>query len=647
MTETSDGFDDYPTDLSRRRLLFGVGAAVAGATALGGTVLGPALVGEREARADPGVPGVPELLLPKFADALPIPPVLRPRGDLTVRMRVANVKLHAHLPPTPLWTYDGHFPGPTIEVQRGRRLRVAWTNELSGPLPIVAVEIPDTVPGRPPGVPPTNYPGRDGATPLAAVAGLTPWTAVHVHGAHSGGGQDGWAENGLSPGESQLSEYSNDQPATALWYHDHAMHISRFTLMSGLLGMYLIRDDEESALRLPRGKYEVPLVLCDRNLDLDAAGKPTGALLHKISIARTEPARIVVPFAGPYTLVNGVIWPYFEVEPRWYRFRVLNASNARVFRLVLVDENNVVVPGALKVIGSDGGLLGAPSTVDEPLILSSSERADILIDFGALAGRRLRLVNTRPGTAPGLPDPGNGIAEPDVLQFRVGRRGHDDFRLPAKLAPSFTRLTPADLPPDVTRRLVVLTPPGSPGDPEMWEMTEVDPAEVTIPGDGIVQLRGADGKLRTYRRMSAGYQDATMYTVPRDAWEEWSFLNLGGPPHPMHIHLVRFQAFRRELFDARGFDVRIRGTKTPLTFLSQPELEAHETGWKDVIRVASGQDGKAELVTVAGRFGHATGRYVYHCHLLEHEHAMMRPFVVTPPEVLALVSGLDEGHHHG
>lgn len=645
MTETNDG--EGHAGIRRRTLLVG-GGLIGASVAVGATALGPS---SPQALAT-GEPGHPQLKLRKFADRLRIPPVLRPRADgkpaeLTVHLRTTQVKLHADLPPTTMWTYDGHFPGPTIEVERGQRLHVTWTNDLTGTVPLIAVEIPDEVPGRPPGIPPTNYPGRDGATPLPAVSELTPWNAVHVHGAHAGGGHDGWPENGMTPGESQLAEYGNDQPATALWYHDHAMHLTRFTIMSGLLGMYLVRDEEERGLRLPRGRYEVPLILCDRNFDLDDKGDLTSTLMHKMSLARTEPVRIIAPFAGPYTLVNGVIWPYFDVEPRWYRFRMLNASNARVFRLVVLDEENKVVQGALKVIGTDGGLLGAPVALDEPLTLSSAERADVLVDFSAFRGRKLRLVNTRPGTAPGQPDPVNGVVEPDVMQFVVADRPvRDDFRLPAVLAPSFKRLTRADLPPQLTKRLVVLTSPGAPGEPEMWEMEEVDPATVTVPSDGVVQVQDAGGRVRTYRRVAGAYNDKVNYVVPRGAWEEWTFVNLGGPPHPMHIHLVRFQALNRDLYDVSGFDWNIRGTTKPVKFLRADDLEPHETGWKDVVRVASGLERVGESVTVAGKFGDATGRYVYHCHLLEHEHGMMRPFVVMPPEVLALQGHSDGGHHH-
>jgi spore coat protein A len=181
----------------------------------------------------------------------------------------------------------------------------------------------------------------------------------------------------------------------------------------------------------------------------------------------------------------------------------------------------------------------------------------------------------------------------------------------------------------------------------MWEMQEVDAATVTLGSDGVIQLQGADGVVRTYRRTALSYADPMNIVVPRNTWEVWDFLNIGGPPHPMHVHMVRFQALGRDVYDTGGFDLRKRGTTRPITFLKAGALEVGETGWKDVVRVAAGLERQGELVTIAAQFGRQTGRYVYHCHLLEHEHGMMRPFVVQPAEVIALSGEHGMGHQHG
>ncbi|GAA2722117.1 MULTISPECIES: O-aminophenol oxidase PhsA [Streptomyces] len=573
-----------------------------------------------------------------FLDALRVPPVLRPgraealRG-IEIELTTTWVRLHSQLPPTRMWTYEGHFPGPTIEVRRGRRLRVAWTNRLTGPHPVVAVEVQPT-PGAPD---PADVPGRGGAQPLAGVAALPPWAVTHVHGARTGGGNDGWAENAVSPGDSQLSEYPNDHPAVAWWYHDHAMDITRWNVFAGLAGMYLVRDEEEDALRLPRGEREIPLILQDRNLDQDEDGRLTGALLHKTVVLGQDAhgRNVTRAFTGPYTLVNGVIWPHLDVGARWYRFRLLNAANARGYRLALVDdESGQPVEGVLWQIGTDGGLLPRPLALDAPLPVAPAERIDLLADFRALRGRRLRLVDV---TA--------GVRHPQVMQFRVGAApAGDSFVLPQVLSPSFRRITHDDAP-GHGHRLVVITPPGTDGSahPELWEMHPVTDGSVTAPATGVIQLQGADGTLRTYVRGARAFDDALGYMVEHDAWEQWSFVNLGGPDHPMHIHLVDFQILRRDLYPAgTAFDPALGGTRTPLQHTGTVPVAQTEAGWKDTVLVPAGQ-----MVSVLGRFHGAKGRFMYHCHLLEHEDmGMMRPFVVMPPEVMRFHHGGAEGHPH-
>lgn len=594
--------------------------------------------------------------LTKFLDPLRIPPVLRPDPgqhprQVIVELQATKLSLHSELPPTTLWTYGGHSPGPTIEVRRGQRLNVTWKNEISGRYPLIAVEVDTPGPPGPEGPFPQvgNTPGRDGAQPDQDIANLPPWTVVHLHGARTDGSNDGLPENAVLPDRVQVAEYANDQQATTLWYHDHAMNITRLNVASGLFGMYLIRDKEEDELHLPDGEHEIPLIICDRNLDTDSAGRLTGQLLYKIANAKIDIPGLpetssLLQFFGPYTLVNGVIWPHLDVAARWYRFRILNASSGRFYRLFLLDEHNNVLPGVIKQIGTDQGLLPEPVSIDGELTLAPAERADVLIDFSAFRGRHLRLVNTgagqvnvNPPIVPGQTDPGAGLVEPDVMQFRVSSAPvRDRFELPKKLSRSFVRLTHDSLPPDHGHRWLVITP-GSPviPHPELWEMAEVDPATVTIPSDGIVQVQGpaTGNKVITLQRVARRYEDAATFSVAHGGWEIWNFLNIPiGPTHPMHIHLVGFQALSRHIYHTEGFDSQIHGSRTPIVFDRPGILDPNEQGWKDTIRVNPG-----EMVSVAGQFTGGTGRYVYHCHLLDHEDAgMMRPFVVMPSEVMKL-----------
>jgi spore coat protein A len=583
-----------------------------------------------------------ELGLTKFLDPLRIPPrIAMPAGKLHEALRItmsqASVRLHSQLPPTCVWTYNGSFPGPTIEVRSGQHLRMTWENAITGLYPVKAVDV--SLEHATPG------PGRDGAEPRMEVAALPPWTAVHLHGAHTNARNDGWSENAGLPGSAQLSDYPNMQRASTLWYHDHAGGITSLNMMAGLMGMYWIRDDEEAAIRLPRGRHEVPLIICDRNLDTDAEGNLTSQLLYKQMVA---PNGIKVPFLGPFTLVNGVIWPHLEVEPRWYRFRALNASNLRSHRLALHDEGGALVAGALQQIGTDGGLLPKPVAVDE-LTLAPGERADILIDFSAFRGRSLVLANTLPPIIPTVPSTPN----PDVMQFRVRRAPvEDDFKLPATLSPSFVRLTHDALPKEHIHRWIVFAFTLQDGKhPEMWEMEEIDTPPAPLPVDGIVQVQLADGTVKTLKRTSRSFRDAANFYVTYEGWETWNILNLSRAVHPVHLHLVEFQTIGlgRQRFNIDSFRNDVGGTTTPVTYVEPGRLDASDQGWKDTIRV--GRPDAGELVTIAARFTGGTGRYMYHCHILEHEDdGMMRAFIVTPKEVKAVdpMNGpMDGGHSHG
>ena len=598
--------------------------------------------------------------LTPYAAPLTVPPVLRPHSadvlqETEIALRPTWVRLHPQLPPTLMWGYGGHVPGPTIEVRRGQRVRIAWTNRIpkDSEYPVTSVEVPVRAPGEPPA---TTEPGRQGVEPNKDVAALPAWSVTHLHGAQTGGGNDGWADNAVGYGDAQLSEYPNDHQAVQWWYHDHAMNITRWNVHTGLYGTYLVRDDEEDALHLPCGEREIPLLLADRNLDTDEDGRLNGRLLHKTVIVQEKNPEtgkpVSIPFTGPYTTVNGRIWPYADVDDGWYRLRLVNASNARIFNLVLIDEDGTPVPGVLHQIGSDGGLLPRPVPVDfddalPALTVAPAERFDLLVDLRGLAGRRLRLVNKGRNQPAGVPDPAGDVRYPDVLELRVRESGEPDtFELPEVLSGSFRRLT-HDI--EHGHRLIVLTPPatkGAGGHPEIWEMTEIeDPGDVQVPTDGVIQLTGQDGTTKTYRRTSRTFNDGLGFTIAEGSYEQWSFLNLAPIVHPMHIHLADFQLLGRDAYDVSGFDPAIGGTTRPIAFDPKTELPLapNERGYKDVFRVPGGQ-----VLRVMGKFDGAYGRFMYHCHLLEHEDmGMMRPFVVMPKEALKFDHGAGHGGHGG
>ena len=344
-------------------------------------------------------------------------------------------------------------------------------------------------------------------------------------------------------------------------------------------------------------------------------------------------------FFGPFTLVNGTIWPYLPVEARQYRLRLLNGSNARIYRLVLLDESGTPAHEKIKQIGTDGGLLGQP--VDIPrdgLLLSPAERADLIVDFRALRGQRLTLVNTAgapfdnsPATQPpGMPDPGNRLPHPEVMEFRVSSQPVDDpFVLPTTLSPSYRRLEHDRLPPDHQHRVVAMVeyPDGMLTFRELAEVPDGDAAA----GEVLIATADEQGKTVRYRTIARQFEDTVNWFVAYGSTEVWSILNLTEDTHPFHVHLVQFQALGRDLYKKDGFHPETGGTTTPISFKAHGTLDANELGWKDTVRVNPG-----EMVSIAATFDGFTGRYMYHCHILEHEdHDMMRPFIVMPAAALA------------
>src|SRR5262249_36654189 len=179
------------------------------------------------------------------------------------------------------------------------------------------------------------------ATPAPAHGGhgmmtrapAAPWTVVHLHGSPNPPDSDGWPDNAYFPGGSQVHHYPAQESAALLWYHDHANMVTRLNVYAGLAGLYIVRDpDAEAALGLPVGVEagELPLVLQDRNLEVDAAADQyTGRFAYQ---ALNSNGR----FRGDFVLVNGVIWPCRKVRPQTYRLRILNGSNARFYQLALL-----------------------------------------------------------------------------------------------------------------------------------------------------------------------------------------------------------------------------------------------------------------------------------------------------------------------
>jgi len=582
--------------------------------------------------------------LSPFVDLLTIPPrrVVTAPTRLTVRLETATHRFHRDLALSRVWAYDGHLPGPTIEVDRGIQVEVQWENRLSGRLPVIvtrsSVHAVD-------GVPVQCLPGRSGGAVDPNAAALSGYAVVHLHGAVTHATSDGWTENLIAPGQRTLDTYENDQRAALLWYHDHVMGITRFNLNAGLAGLWIVRDARERELELPEGPpYELPLMLTDRNFDTASDGSLSGVLLHK-----TDPD--VMECFSPFTVVNGVIWPRVEVEPTTYRFRVLNGSNARTFRLVLTREGH---PDHARItqIGSDGGLLVGPVPMPvQGLVLASAERADILIDFSDLSpGTELTMWNNAaapfngafadPATA-GTADLEGLLPYPEVLRFRVidGRR--ESRRPPAVLATDFQRVDREQLKACVVRAIALVEQEsrdqGQPSTLTMRELAE----DAATDGPVITMVEaGADQRdqISRWRTVSTRFEDKTNFFPVLGQPEIWRLINLTGDTHPIHVHLESFQVLDRLPAAVEVPDGGITDTTTSATVRIGRQiddgiphaLDANELGRKDTVRVNA-----SEVVDIVVRFETFAGRYMYHCHILEHEDRdMMRPFVVMPPELM-------------
>ena len=597
-----------------------------------------------------------------FLDALPIPPRKRPHNHdaeeirpLRITMKPAQISLHAELPPTRLWTYEGSFPGPVIDVRRGQKVVVEWINELQDePLPFATALADDPPEGQPST---QNIPGSNGAPAEDGVDVIKPWTVVHLHGAKVHPDSDGWTDNMLKSGQSKLATYPNDQAGCMLWYHDHGMNITRYNVFSGLAGAWIIRDEEDDALPRELREHEIPLVICDRNLQTDADGNLTGQLLHKIEQNTRE-------FFGPYTMVNGKIWPYLDVEARPYRFRVLNNSNSRFYSLVLLAEADdpgqpgTAVNDAMMQIGTEMGLLAEPISfsVNEGLTLAPAERADILIDFSRFRGKRVRLVNIAGAPfhspdfiidPPGTVDLDKRVPFPEVMQFRIAEENthssFDTLKLPVPLSPSFVRLSHAM--PHSAHRWVALV---EDGDAHMLTLRELIPVADTYSGP-IIEIQDGNNGIKRFRVAAHDFPDTVNFFVAEGATEVWKFINLSEDVHPIHIHLVRFQAITRQAVDnTHAVDISTDSTASGNPLVINPDalpISPSEQGWKDTIRVNPG-----EVVGIMATFEGFFGRFMYHCHMVEHEDSdMMRPFVVLPEPVAAHMTAMNGGggHSHG
>lgn len=509
--------------------------------------------------------------LDKFVDELPIPSVIEAKGKRNglpfykVAMKQVKQQLHRDLPPTTVWGYNGMYPGPTFEVRRNQPILVRWENHL--PFEHL-LPVDRTLHGAGPDEPSVR-------------------TVVHLHGGRVRPENDGYPEAWFTKNFKRVGSkflhkvyyYPNCQRPATLWYHDHAIGITRLNVYAGLAGFYIIRDKEEERLNLPRGKYEIPIVIQDRSFYL--SGERRGELFYPSQpnppIDPDLPNPSVVPeFFGDTNVVNGKVWPFLKVEPRKYRFRLLNGSNSRFYRMRLNSGQDFVQ------IGTDGGLLERPVTTSE-IILAPAERADVIVDFSKHAGQNIVLTNDAPSPFPVGDAPSADLMQ--IMQFRVKEKcsRSDRSEIPETLS-CFKKLEKNNAP---------------------------------VRKNYLVESTDEFGRLKLLLN-NMDWNELPLRETPYNGTVEvWELYNLTPDTHPIHLHLVQFQVLNRAplTLDENGDIIDIGDDIAP---------DPNEMGWKDTVRA-----NPEEVTRIIARFGPFTGIYPWHCHILEHEdHEMMRPYEV-------------------
>jgi spore coat protein A len=593
------------------------------------------------------------------------------------------------MPATTVWGYGAvsarsgrgltmhNAPSLTIEARWNRPVRVKWINDLvdsdGNYLPHLLPVDPTLHWANPPG----GLAERDGQP--SSLEDPRPYTGpvpmvTHLHGAVAVGDESdgypeawylpaagniptGYAETGTwydffadkaasrfgvtwGPGFATC-QYPNPDRARTEWYHDHALGMTRANVYAGPAGFYLIRGgpsgdkaviDSRSgtAAVLPgpapregdtfpsRKEYgEIPLAIQDRAFNTD------GSLFYPDSreffdgataedpgfIPDTDLSPIWNPeFFGNTLIVNGNTWPFATVRQRRYRFRVLNGCQSR---FLILDFSGI--PGVeVWQIGNEGGFLPAPVDLTAAhgnrLLMALAERADLIVDFTHVPVGRHVLGNVGPDEPFGGGEPGDDfdVADPDstgqVMEFRVVRATGPDPTTPPRFLqlPAIAPLPAAS----TTRRLALI---------EMMSTSWDGPAQALL---GTVDASGMP-------REEMWADPVTERPALGDT-EVWEFYNFTADAHPVHVHEVAF-----EVVDRQGLITDDDGeTEPPARLRGAPRApEAWEAGVKDTVIAYPG-----EVTRVKARFL-TPGRYVWHCHILEHEdNEMMRPYQVGPDQ---------------
>lgn len=531
----------------------------------------------------------------------------------------------------------------------------------------------------------------------------------HLHGgevpSQFDGGPEAWFTPGTEKGPSYSSLwpvgpgkavylYPNSQEPGTPWFHDHALGATRTNVYSGMAAFYFIRDPAREPKNLPGGAYEIEMAIQDRQFDTNSQlfwPDGSGANAEASNLNGTPPNPGIHPFwipefIGDTVVVNGSPWPYFNVEPRRYRFRIVEGSNARFY--------NLNFGGApVYVIGSDDAYLDKPVKVDT-VFIAPGERADIIVDFSKVTGNITVTNNARVPFPDGPDFPGDAKENTDdfiqpqmakIMQFRVTLpvAGRDTSCNPATggctRPDPMVRLTNGNghlksgVKIDKVRQLV------------LKEHAGFDAAGETGPLEVLVNNTKYEGLMSPGAAID--FPTDGVSELPRvGSTELWEIINTTADAHPMHTHLVQFQILNRQDFnadDAAGYpavwaaafpvscgttpdptnpcpgygppkpyktpnaDGALGGNPaiSPYLLGSPTPPDPWESGWKDTAKVMPGQvlrivarwapTGTAVSLAKPGRnffpFDPTVGPgYVWHCHIVDHEdNDMMRPYKVV------------------
>jgi spore coat protein A, manganese oxidase len=557
-----------------------------------------------------------------------------------VQFAQVDQKLSSVLPATPVWGYGQtrgkltpHFPGYTFETRKGHPFYVRWVNNLpTNHLLHTAVDyaVAGAVAMGMGGYPLASG-NSGGDLPMGAIIPESRGV-VHLHGGAVRHEADGWPDFWLDPAgvdgpKSATYYYPNIQAATTLWYHDHGMATTRLNVHAGLAGYWIIRDFKEDMLSLPqnvghKSPVEIPIVIQDRMFNEDGTllFPETGSGGFIVQADNPQPWPSGRPtwspeYFGDVAVVNGTVWPVLNVQPRRYRFRFLNGTNARFLNLwlqvgsdaTIMDANGFLTPSGTSFvpfyqIGTDGGFLSKPLVLQGSMFMGPAFRNDVIVDFTNYKGQDIYLINTGVGPFPG----GGGNVLTQIMKFAVNQ--------------PFDRRVPN---PPIPRRLVPVKP--------LLESNAVKTRIITLNewmaanGTSMGMQLGEDGG--SFAALFGLDWAAPAQIQPkRGTTEVWQFVNRTGDAHPMHLHLVQFQVLDRFMIDANVFDST--GTLSEISG-TRSGPQAFDVGWKDTAYVPSGGTGTYQVTRIIAKFGPYKGPYPYHCHIIDHEdNDMMRWFEV-------------------